>query len=1092
MKRFMASNKYHSTSYPYFNCDRVRNGLRLLVGLVFISSAILKSIGIHAFSLVARDFMHLIGIGILTPDIVAVSVCIGEGIIGILAFWPAVYTRVHWIYPLTMIFFTCVTHLNLTDPYGGIESCGCFGEIIHLNPLQSHLKNLLLLALTLTASVMTILRNHQLNFNQTFKRASVLPVIIFLLLLSSCDSNLKYALEQAGDNRNELEKVLDHFKDEPDPLKYEAAKFLIENMPYHHSFTGEGEARYDSAYMAMAAEPIQFRDSVFKSIIKSSELSRAKYLPDIKTMKSEDLIRIIDAACDSWSQSGWSELYPKEFFFDYVLPCRIYNESVSDWRKTVAEEFSYLLSPEVISKRGVRIEAEDGENANTSVESTESASQGEMVMLSHPGDEFTMNVNSPLKASKLFTFRHTGTDKNICLELIHDGKSVGILELEPTNNHGFFRDSRKGLRVDLNPGENRLTVRLKSGKVGIDYLTMKAVESNDFANQKDYSKNIYHISNKASGSRIAFDSTLVLSRIALQRPDEAANSQRLRIEHKGYGCVTIHESRPDTVERCMEVMYCLTEENATVGQYECFDGAHQKWIFIPNADGTYRIMGKDSGLTLESVTDSDGTERIATTTYSGKDSQHWTLKGCGEREPSESIFKPGGAIDMAAKVFDVTDRWEWIGFPGSHSPSASSLLKGNTGNCRDEAAYTVFLCRSLGIPATVDFTPHWANRSQAHLWSVLLKPDGKGTPFYMGCAPGDTAHYFHPYLKPKVFRHRFRLNRDIVSDLKKEKSVPELFRNPDFIDVTEEYYDVFDITRKVPEDIKESSAAYICVFDNRNWVPVHYGRIKRSKVTFTKMVPGVMYMAATYQNGRIVPFGDPFMVGHDGEVVDVKANPKKKQTMSLTRKYPFMAAQDYINFRIDGGVFQGAYKADFSDADMLYQHKGLSNGNWYDVTIQNPRPYRYFRYKGPNGSYCNINEIEVYSDKGERLEGTIIGTKGNPGKTVDNVFDGDILTGFDAMSPDGHWVGVKFDKPEKIARIHYIPRTDGNCIEIGDEYELMYWHDGDWKSLGKQKATSNTLVFGKMPSGGLYVIRNLTKGHEERIFTYEDGKQIWW
>ena len=36
---------------------------------------------------------------------------------------------------------------------------------------------------------------------------------------------------------------------------------------------------------------------------------------------------------------------------------------------------------------------------------------------------------------------------------------------------------------------------------------------------------------------------------------------------------------------------------------------------------------------------------------------------------------------------------------------------------------------------------------------VLIKPDGSGTPFYMGCAPGDTAQYFHSYLKPKVFRH---------------------------------------------------------------------------------------------------------------------------------------------------------------------------------------------------------------------------------------------------------------------------------------------------------------------------------------------------
>jgi hypothetical protein len=26
----------------------------------------------------------------------------------------------------------------------------------------------------------------------------------------------------------------------------------------------------------------------------------------------------------------------------------------------------------------------------------------------------------------------------------------------------------------------------------------------------------------------------------------------------------------------------------------------------------------------------------------------------------------------------------------------------------------------------------------------------------------------------------------------------------------------------------------------------------------------------------------------------------------------------------------------------------------------------------------------------------------------------------------------------------------------------------------------------------LYLLQNLTKGKEERIFTYENGKQVWW
>lgn len=58
--------------------------------------------------------------------------------------------------------------------------------------------------------------------------------VAFLFL--SCDRNLTIALEVAGNNRDELEKVISHFKEDPNPLKYKAAKFLIENMLPRYCF----------------------------------------------------------------------------------------------------------------------------------------------------------------------------------------------------------------------------------------------------------------------------------------------------------------------------------------------------------------------------------------------------------------------------------------------------------------------------------------------------------------------------------------------------------------------------------------------------------------------------------------------------------------------------------------------------------------------------------------------------------------------------------------------------------------------------------------------------------------------------------------
>ena len=66
-----------------------------------------------------------------------------------------------------------------------------------------------------------------------------------------------------------------------------------------------------------------------------------------------------------------------------------------------------------------------------------------------------------------------------------------------------------------------------------------------------------------------------------------------------------------------------------------------------------------------------------------------------------------------------------------------------------------------------------------------------------------------------------------------------------------------------------------------------------------------------------------------------------------------------------------------------------------------------------------------------------------------------------------------------------------NCVQPGDVYELFYWQDG-WKSLGQKTAATIYLVYNNVPKNAVLWLRNLTEGIEERIFTYENDKQVWW
>ena len=82
-------------------------------------------------------------------------------------------------------------------------------------------------------------------------RFTLYLVLIFLVACRQ-ESSLERALAASGDNRKELELVLDYFRG--DSLKYKAACFLIENMP--------GAFAVDEKIMAACQPFYQMYDSL--------------------------------------------------------------------------------------------------------------------------------------------------------------------------------------------------------------------------------------------------------------------------------------------------------------------------------------------------------------------------------------------------------------------------------------------------------------------------------------------------------------------------------------------------------------------------------------------------------------------------------------------------------------------------------------------------------------------------------------------------------------------------------------------------------------------------------------------------------------
>lgn len=260
-----------------------------------------------------------------------------------------------------------------------------------------------------------------------------------------------------------------------------------------------------------------------------------------------------------------------------------------------------------------------------------------------------------------------------------------------------------------------------------------------------------------------------------------------------------------------------------------------------------------------------------------------------------------------------------------------------------------------------------------------------------------------------------------------------------------------------------------------------------------------VYLPVYYEKqGTMKSLTAPFLFAYGGKKLPIIADTTHKDILILQRKYPVLPYMQDIIMRIDSGEFQVSNDAQFKKFIVIHRITDCSATGKEIILPDSLPPYRYWRFYQPkDGSYCNIADLRFYQ-KGDTtaLKGKIIGTNGHwegtPNCTKEKVFDDNLLTFFDAPLSSGAWVGMDFGRPINIHRFIYTARGDGNSIDIGDTYELFYWNGNTWTSMGKQKATNIRLTYHNVPTKGLYWLRNLSKGKDERIFTYENEKQIWW
>lgn len=454
-------------------------------------------------------------------------------------------------------------------------------------------------------------------------------------------------------------------------------------------------------------------------------------------------------------------------------------------------------------------------------------------------------------------------------------------------------------------------------------------------------------------------------------------------------------------------------------------------------------------------------------------------------------------------------------YPGRLSASMLQAVK--HGNCNDMAGMGTYANRAIGIPVSIDFTPQWGNISSGHYWNALILSDTSSIPF-MATETSPGKYDFFERNESKVAKaYRQMLSRQASSFAAKArargiKQLPPNLRQEKILDVTTLYTQTHTVN--VPVKVPDGTAVYLSLFAGNTWEPIAGTFAQNKQARFEAIGNNILYLPVLYNdNGNVEPAGSAFVITTHNDVVPLR--PKSTtQRVLLTRKAPFK--REYMKWSLGQylykGRFEGANRADFSDAEVLYRipepyirYGYIETGGtpdfrdqldwstlWLEAPAASPKAFRYVRLISDHDptNPLKVGEIRCWGAlSNQALKGKPIGNVANP----EWAFDGMPGRSVVGTKPNktGQWVGLDLGSPTRIRKFDYITASDNSQVISGQLYELFYW-DGKWISLGKKQTTHNEIVFENAPVGVLFKLSCLSKAGAERPFTYENGKQVWW
>jgi len=417
-------------------------------------------------------------------------------------------------------------------------------------------------------------------------------------------------------------------------------------------------------------------------------------------------------------------------------------------------------------------------------------------------------------------------------------------------------------------------------------------------------------------------------------------------------------------------------------------------------------------------------------------------------------------------------------------------------SCEGQTGLGVCVLRSIGLPVTTIVMPWWGNRAVGHKMNALL--DSSKTWQYFAFDDWDPSLEVRNFA-PKMFLNQF----DQLSD-------EENIYRPYLLDAGSHFQNV----KTICLDVEYNKDINLGIFGNLSWAPISRAKKDLDGIAFENIgLKDVMFITGIFNNGQFKPSTYPFTTDSTGYPHYYMPDTSKIITLEIDRKFPPNEMESRCKALL-GGIFEISNNENFENARSVFTINEILKYRQNELTIP-PVKAKYIRFLFPQGvGSCTDGpaEISFYSSDStglKRLEGRYYGSPQLSKQQISILTDNDILSYVEWRTfprlvgtptdnviikrneDDTVWIAMELDTLTEITHIGICPRNDKNSIYYGMYYELLFW-DNKWESLGAKYAQGETIKFENVPSNSVLWLRNHTEGKEERIFTIDNGKQVWW